>query len=64
MLVTILVIMLVTLADIILLIKILAAIMLVNLVVPERIELSFSANQADVIPLYYGTIVFTSFQFW
>lgn len=51
MLVTILVIMLVTLADIMLLITILAAIMLVNLVVPEGLEPSFPANQAGVLPV-------------
>ena len=42
---------LVTLADIVLLIKILAAIMLVNLVVPEGLEPSFPANQAGVLPV-------------
>ena len=47
----ILVIMLVTLLDIMLLIKTLAAIMLVNLVVPEGLEPSFPANQAGVLPV-------------
>ncbi len=54
----ILVIILVTLADIMLLIKILAAIMLVNLVVPEGLEPSFPANQAGVLPVRQTVLLY------